>query len=184
MNTRYAYGLTLVELLVVMAILGMLLTMVPSGYAAFLEKQRLEAAAEAVRTHLQLARSEAIRQMRAVTVTHPSGASSNWQLGMNDDGICDPSLTDANATDACSLKMEGQRTLMVLNGHDFSGVSTMTTRTATRFDPLNGTSFGSNATVRLTTDSSREVRIVIANIGRIRTCSPAGTAYVSGYPPC
>lgn len=184
MNCKNSNGLTLLELLIVMSVVGVLLSMVPNGYAALTEKRRLEAAAEAVRSHLYLARSEAIRQMRAVTVTHPVGTAAAWQLGLNDEGVCDTALMAVDAEGACSLRIDGVRALQVLHGAEYPGVSATASRVSTRFDPLNGTTFGSNATVRLTSGSGRELRIVISNVGRIRTCSPGGAAHVSGFSTC
>ncbi len=178
------YGLTSIELLIVLTVIGVLLTLVPNSYAALVEKRRLEAAAEAVRVHLYLARSEAIRQMRAVTVTHPVGTAATWRLGLSDEGVCDTALMAVEAEGACSLRIDGVRVLQVLHGAEFPGVSATASRVSTRFDPLNGTTFGSNATVRLISGSGRELRIVISNIGRIRTCSPSGTAHVSGFSTC
>jgi general secretion pathway protein H len=54
-------GFTLLELLVVLAILGVLLATVPAGLGAALPGMRLHAAAEMLVTDLQAARLQAIR---------------------------------------------------------------------------------------------------------------------------
>lgn len=184
MNRRHIRGVTLIELLVVTAVLAILLTSVSGAYAALIEKRRLEGAAEAVRSHLQLARSEAIRQMKPMTVTHPDADDPLWRIGLHDDGPCTTALADPALPGACTIFRDTSRVLAVLDGAQYPGVQASASRPTTRFNALNGTSFGTNATVRLRSRSGHELRVIVANVGRVRTCSPAGSAHVAGYAAC
>jgi len=73
---RGVRGLTLIELLVALAVLVILLTVAVPGMQNFVKNNRLTAAANSLSTSMALARSEAVRRGRAVTVcASASGAA-------------------------------------------------------------------------------------------------------------
>lgn len=83
-------GFTLVELLVVLAVMAILWAIAVPGYSQFMNFNRLVAATNDLVASLQLARSEAIRRGTRVTVCTSSApmdaapacdASANWQQG-------------------------------------------------------------------------------------------------------
>jgi type IV fimbrial biogenesis protein FimT len=77
-------GFTLIEFLVVISILAILLSVGVPSFVHFLANNRLTAAANGLLTDIQMARSEAGRANRAVTVCPTSdqvACSSDWSLG-------------------------------------------------------------------------------------------------------
>ncbi len=75
-------GLTLLEVLVVMALLGVMVSLAAPGVSALHQQHRLQAQAESLWSSLVLARSEALSRQQRVTVC----ARAQGQAG-----ACDPS---------------------------------------------------------------------------------------------
>jgi len=73
---RRGRGLTLIELMVALAVLVILLTVAVPGMRNFVKNNRLTAAANALSTSMALARSEAVRRGRPVTVCSSSGGTA------------------------------------------------------------------------------------------------------------
>ncbi len=69
-------GLTLIELLVTLAVLVILLTVAVPGMRNFIKNNRLTAAANGLATTMALARSEAVRRGRPVTVCASAGGTA------------------------------------------------------------------------------------------------------------
>ena len=174
----------MVELLVVVAIIALLAQGASAAFNDLIARRRLDAATSEVIDMLQIARSEAVRQMRNMTVTHPSDDSPAWALGISDLGDCDPSITDAAASGACTIRIGGVAALHRIGAERHATIRANATRPRTVFSGTRGTAMGSNASIRLDLADGRQVRVIIANIGRIRACSPSGDQHVSGYPNC
>jgi len=71
-------GLTLIELMVALAIMGIMTAIVYQDYRNFLLQQRLNGAAFMVSLDLMLARAQAISMNRAVSVTFATSPSSQY----------------------------------------------------------------------------------------------------------
>jgi type IV fimbrial biogenesis protein FimT len=79
-TVRQAQGFTLIELMVVVAVLTVLLTLAAPGMQAFIANQRARTAAYDLLADLTLARSEAIKR-NAEVVLGPVGAwSGGWTV--------------------------------------------------------------------------------------------------------
>ena len=84
------YGVTLVEVVVVIVIIGILTGMAAPSFLEFTRNQRIRAAASDMHISLMKARSEALKRNTNVTIQPVS--TSNWGLGWS---IADP---DGGAT--------------------------------------------------------------------------------------
>ncbi len=73
---RRGRGLTLIELMVALAVLVILLTVAVPGMRNFVKNNRLTAAANDLAASMALARSEAVRRGRPVTVCSSSGGAA------------------------------------------------------------------------------------------------------------
>ncbi len=96
-----AAGLTLLEALVVVALLGVMVSLAAPGLSALRQQHQLQAAAEGLWSSLVLARSEALRRQQRVTVcarqagqSEACGGGADWQQGW---------LVFADANDNASL---------------------------------------------------------------------------------
>ena len=76
---RLAGGFTLVELMVVLAILAILLAIAVPSYRGITTSNRIAAEINGLVTHLQYARSVAVKQGERVAITSNSG--TNWANG-------------------------------------------------------------------------------------------------------
>ena len=65
---KTAQGFTLLEALVVMALLGTLLALAAPGLTGVRQKHQMQSQAEQLQSSLMLARSEALRRQQRVTV--------------------------------------------------------------------------------------------------------------------
>jgi type IV fimbrial biogenesis protein FimT len=80
-------GLTLIEILIVLALVGILLTIAIPAYSSFVTYNRMAAEMSDFTQTLMLARSEAIKRGETVTVCTSGGSSSscsdtaNWNQG-------------------------------------------------------------------------------------------------------
>lgn len=179
------HGLTLVELLVTMTVAAILYSIAPPLLAGFLEASRISGAADLIVAQLQYARTEAIQQSAPMLVTYSMKNTVNWRMGIHDETQCDPSLSDPTQPEACTIPSSGSRALTVLDGTQFHGITASANRSATRFDPISGTTLGTNVTISLRSPGGKEIKVIVSNVGRVRTCSPTtSAAKVAGYPPC
>lgn len=181
MERTPARGTTLIEVLVALTVLAVLVSTALPNLVEVVDRRRLGGAAETLQTTLQLARSEGIKQMRPMVVTYRMDGSANWKVGMRDGSECDPDLADPDDSDACSIPVGAERVLKTWDSGQFPAILASANRPFTRFDPVRATAMGSNVTVTFSSEAGEEVRVIVGNIGRIRSCSPVG---VPGYAPC
>lgn len=76
-------GFTLVELMVTLAIAVVLASIAAPSFQSMLASQRVQAATSDLLAHLMLARSEAIKQNRSITLLSPGGEDAwhgGWQI--------------------------------------------------------------------------------------------------------
>lgn len=184
MSRKCTSGFSLVELLAALVVIGILLGMGQPLMATMLESRRVSGAAEAVQSALHFARSEGIKQMVPMVVTYSMDGTDVWRVGIRDHAPCDTAVADPAHNAACSIPQGGERVLKVFGSGEFPGVIAGASRSATRFNPIRGTALGTNATITLKAAGGKEVRVIVSNIGRVRSCSPGGNGKVPGYVTC
>ncbi len=176
-------GFSLVELIVGMAILGVLLAIAMPAFSNWLRNARVRTAAESVQNGLQLARAEAVRRnttirFQLVDTTDDgcalSTAGPNWVVSFDSPvGACATPPSDTVAP----------RIIQLRSGAEGSADTTLT---AGRSD-LVFNSFGRNTTGNVVIDVAsatgelclvsggpiRCLRIMVTLGGQIRMCDPA-----------
>jgi type IV fimbrial biogenesis protein FimT len=157
MNRQKNTGMTLLEVMIVVAIIGIIVAIVAPSFGTILEKQRIKGAAEAVLADLRWARAEAIKRNKKVRVTFTTGSS--WSYTINSDP------TGANTL------------LKTVNGSDFPSTTLSTASFAggvayTTFDPVRGTNLN-NGTATITSNNFG-AGVKISTLGRVRICGSTG----------
>lgn len=132
-------GFTLLEALVVMALLGVMVSLAAPGLSALRLQHRLQAEAEGLWSSLVLARSEALRRQQRVTVcaraageARACDAAGLWQQGWlvfadaNDNAFFDPdeALLEARTAVPDPLRLSVSSTVRAYFSYSAEGRST------------------------------------------------------------
>lgn len=174
---RAGQGFTLIEMMTVIAILGILLALATPSFTAYFEKYRAKRAAETISAFLVNAKSEAIKRNAMVsTEFRVSGGGATWCLGMVAGTTC-------NCTAAGSCQIDGVD--RVVSSADYKGVllDDPDNGYAFQFDPVRGSLVGTGETVEVVSAGGQQIHVVVSKQGRIRMCSPAA-AFMGGYAKC
>ncbi|MFU8832865.1 MAG: hypothetical protein ACNA7J_12020, partial [Wenzhouxiangella sp.] len=112
-----------------------------------------------------------------------------WCFGLTDQPSC-----DCRAPDDCRIPFSHDLTI-VPTGYqtvqgtrtEYSDVALAAAPATLRFEPSRGVRDDTGfpvETIILTSPRGLESRVVVNPIGRVATCSPAGSTYVIGMKPC
>ena len=184
MNTRSrSSGFSLVELLVVIAVLAITLTLAAGPFREYILMQRLRSVQSQLTTDLAFARSEAISrdtfvQMRVQT----SGAGTCYIIySRADSGSSDPCDCTANPGSRCASGTSELKTVLLPTNESISiAVPTGQPALLTISPRTGGTSMVSavesitvtNYMVETQIDQVRRFRTTMSPQGRVQVCSP------------
>lgn len=178
MNKKRNSGVTLAETMIVVAIIGILAAIAVPSYQDMIERNRLKQAAEALKSDLQFARTEAIKQSKDIIVSRTTGNAGAWCYGLSATTTsCDCKQATAATTDDCEIKSISGAAYGTTNMVSSSGNSTFSFRRGTI--GANGVTFNS---------SNYEVRVIFSDSGRVRICTPTtlttGKTGLGGFTVC
>lgn len=197
----YSTGLSLLELLISIAVMGIIISVAVPNMAEFSVNQRLAGAAEQVYGHLQQARSEAIARNTELYVNFAVDGTSSWIYGLSSvNSLCSLAVTDPATANACVMPIDdgdgnldpgdgsvdtGDLVLMRFSGVEYDDVSMdiagfSSGSTQILFDPVRGTA--SSGQVNLESSNGSLLRVAVSLLGRVTLCSPDGS--VDGYGTC
>ncbi len=170
MNRQKNTGFTLLEVMIVVAITGILAAIAVPSFQGMIETNRLKQAVESFQSDMQFARTEAIKQSVDIIVSRTTGNAGAWCYGLArkipaSKTSCDCAETDTADADYCDIKIVSGTGFSTINMDSASGNST--------FDFRRGT-IGNNG-VTFSTDNYA-ARVVFSAVGRVRICSPSTVA--------
>jgi type IV fimbrial biogenesis protein FimT len=152
-------GFTLLELLMVIAIIAILGALAVPSFNTTVEKRRIVEAAEAVLADLRWARAEAIKRNKKVRVVFTTGSSWSYRVTV------DP----YNSADD----------LKTVNGSSFPSTNSLTANFGsvayTTFEPVRGTGSAGNATIA---SDNFSATVTVSTLGRMKICD------MEGYDAC
>lgn len=181
MRHRLETGITLVEILIGLALFGILMAMGVPSFSRWIQSSQIRNSAEAIQNGLTLARAEAVRRNTNVrfqlvsSVTNAcalSDAGRNWIISLNDPtGSCDSAPSDSVAPRIIQTRSSGEGSPnAVINANGiflitFNG--TGQSNTAASIDITNPS--GGNCSA----NEMRCLRVTVSTGGQIRMCDPA-----------
>jgi type IV fimbrial biogenesis protein FimT len=95
-----AGGFSLIELMIVLAIMGLLLVMGVPSFSLLLQNSQVRTAAESVENGLNLARVEAVRRNAQVSFTLNTPSSNDWTVSLVSTGAQVQQRTNAGTPNA------------------------------------------------------------------------------------
>ena len=169
-------GVTLLELLVAVAVLGILAAIAVPNYGDYINRQRLVGAAEGVYSQLQLARRAAVSNNKSVAFVVENIGSNTWCASFSEDTslVCD----DAFVTSSTSNKSSYVR------GEDFSSSVILSSDSGlnyTQFSMPGLTVSGASsytasisgfAAVEVAVGAGMQLSICSNDLGRYQDCTP------------
>jgi len=158
------YGVTLTEMLIGIAILGILIAAGLPSYTAWIQNTQIRTAAESVLNGMQLARNEAVR--RNLNVQLVLGAQSSWTISV-------PSTAEqiqarvygAGSKNVTVTPTPGAATTITFSSLGRVVANADATASITQLD------FDVPTTI-LSAAESRDLRILVGAGGNVRMCDP------------
>lgn len=172
MKKRNNQGFTLLELMVIIAIAGILASIAVPSYQKMLERNRLREALEGMKSDLQWMRTETFKRSCNLNASFNSAA---W------------SYTIYRTAGTCQCPTGSNCNDKVVSGSQFTGISMSNVSfagggTSTYFDFRTGTT---PIAGNIQLDSATyHAKVVVAPVGRVRICNINGLEGLIGYETC
>ncbi|MGA0613000.1 GspH/FimT family pseudopilin [Caldimonas sp. KR1-144] len=178
-------GFTMIELLIVVAIIAIVLALAAPSFRDFMAKKRVEGVQSELATDLQYARSEAVARNAKVRITFGTGCYviTAQPDGSSPSSACSQTTDPTLGTGATNVK---QVQLQSGAGVSFSPVSSLSW---IEFDPVRGiasfsTGAASGAITVTSSVGSWQLRSNVTLVGSMTVCYPIGSTAISGYTQC
>jgi type IV fimbrial biogenesis protein FimT len=174
---RVVGGFTMIELMVVVALAGILLALAAPSFFGTLARKRMEGAAEIFGTDLQYARSEAVARNTEVRLATGAGGACYTVYVWRGAGSC----TCGPAISCMAPAVVGDEIKTVnLQGTG----ATLTANVIYGFEPVRGmiADASSPAVTFSSSGGTWQLTTTVTAVGRASTCSPSGS--LKGYPAC
>ena len=166
-------GFTLIELMVVVALISVILVLAIPSFTGMLARKRLEGVALELGTDLQYARSEAVQQNAQVQVIVRSNCYAIYVVGSTPASDC-----VTLGTGARQLKL-----VQITTGPTLAFAPAIVGNLFLEFEPVRGMAADATGTSMagnvLVASSGWQLQVWVTRYGRVKTCSPNTT--VTGF---
>lgn len=171
-------GMTLVELMIVIALISIALVVAVPSFSGFFAKQKLRGLGGELLFFTKLAKAEAAKKSSKTYIVFNRTNATSWCIGLSEDTVdCDCSTANSCVVDDIER---------VVSSADYQGVSFDShnfTGNKITISPYKGRSLGGTATFSITADGViKDLSLKRSVMGRDRVCSINGTSL--RYPKC
>jgi type IV fimbrial biogenesis protein FimT len=164
-------GFTLIELMVVLAILGIVALIAAPSFSGFLARSKLRGAAHEASADLQYARSESVQKNRGFRVEFNATGYEIWRMSRTSSTTKDAST--AAAPNPVKVGQWGDPRTSASSGASM----------VVDFNPVRASATVSDGPLELSHSAiSGTVRLRVHSTGRVELCSPG--ASISGIAAC
>lgn len=155
---RRPLGLTLIELMIGLGIMAVLMSLAVPSYSAYMQRQRLKAAAQSLEVDLREARYESARRNQPLSLVLQPGHDWCWAIATRPD-------CDCRSAQPCRLK--------AVRAADLRGVHLLESQSV-QFDPGTGHATTAGAVALLVASGDERVRVDVSAPGRPSVCVAEG----------
>ncbi|RJG47863.1 hypothetical protein D1Z90_09115 [Motilimonas pumila] len=166
-------GLTLVELMISVAVIGTTLTIGIPSYHSMIERQHLLVTTDVIYQQFRLARSYAIKHNQQLVMQFCQ-QGEQWKVGLTTNTECDcfqPLSCSLNGQEQVYDFIDGKKVKLESINYSHSKVW---------FSPIRLNSNG--GTIIISTANDKKIKIITSLIGRIRICQIGAVGL--GYTEC
>lgn len=181
LSVSYARGVTLIELMTVLAVTAVLLMVAVPSFTNILSKKRVEGSLMELATDLQFARSEAVQRNANVRVTFGTGCYVIHTVGTTSTS-CTQSGNATLGTNAIQVKLVQQDVASTVSFSPNNSLTYLMFDSVRGMATWDGTSTTSGSVNITSSVGSWQLRTSVTPMGRAQTCSPNSS--VTGYSTC
>ncbi|HMO48580.1 MAG TPA: GspH/FimT family pseudopilin [Rubrivivax sp.] len=173
---RAQAGVTLVESMVTVSVLGVLTSLAVPGFDGAIQRRHLEGAAAQLETDIHHARMLAVARNAPLRISFETGAAGSCYVIHS--GAANQCGCAGGGAPVCKGAAQAERSVHFPAG---GPVNLKFNSRSIVFEPLKGTSTPT-ATLQFSTRQGAAIHQVMNIMGRVRSCSPAPA--LSGYRAC
>lgn len=186
MTARKAHrGFTIVELMITVAVLGILAAFAVPSMTDFYDRKRLVSQTEAIANLLQFARSEAIKHPSSTAgdlVTVTIKPATPWFVGLRNGGACNNGGTPCKLNEGANTGANAPTRVVTATECTGCTMAAPANQQTITFDLRGLVTGGADQSITLESPKGKQLRAFISQLGRITICSPSAT--VGPYPSC